>query len=118
VLQRRQRFRAGEATVRYALTPEEDVDLEENGNDVLRFHHQNQQGEWRAEGNLCSDMRLQTGPGIAYWGIPDYWTQLKTLVEATGYEPVACAKRFAWVQLRENTQGWEYHPLLGFKRKK
>lgn len=118
VLQSRQRFRAGAPTIRYALTPDVDADLEQGDDNALGFHEQNKQGEWRAVGNMLEEIHLATGAGISFWGMPDYWTHLKVLVEATGLDPLACAQRFAWVQLRETKQGWAYHHLLGFKREK
>ncbi|MOA56417.1 CRISPR-associated nuclease/helicase Cas3 subtype I-F/YPEST [compost metagenome] len=58
------------------------------------------------------------GARVRPWGSTDYLKELAVLAELTGLDPRACAQRFGGVQLKESLQGWYYHPLLGFQRRK
>lgn len=57
------------------------------------------------------------GPGIAAWGGDDFMQLLREHAEAFDLSLNDCAKRFATVSIPDATQGWRFHPLLGFTRK-
>lgn len=58
------------------------------------------------------------GTRISPWGEADYLQALTTQAEAMELSPAACARRYGTVTLPDNTQGWRFHPALGFTRKK
>lgn len=60
------------------------------------------------------DLESQLGPGIATWGRHDLMTLLAAHAEAMELSLGDCAKRLATVDVPQNTQGWRYHPWLGF----
>lgn len=109
VLQAKQRFRAGPVEETFALLPGDDGD---DGQFV--FARRDETG-WTRVGNLCRERPLVLGPNVHAWGPSDYRTQLDELATRLDRELAACATRFGTVQLRPTTQGWEYHPALGFK---
>jgi CRISPR-associated endonuclease/helicase Cas3 len=106
-----QRFRAGRPTRTYALLPdddEEDVSLREFS-----------EGEWGPPlGNLLEEIALECGPRISFWGATSYVSALHELAERVSMESIDCAKKFGLVELEPNTQGWGYHPSLGFSRRR
>lgn len=104
-LQTRQRFRAGPPDATYALLP----------NDEGGFSFSRRDEEWTSAGNLLTPLEIEFGPNIEPWGPVDYETELVELATQRDSEMLACAKRFGTTQLRENTQGWGYHSVLGFK---
>lgn len=58
------------------------------------------------------------GPRICAWGEVDYMEALATLAEQRGMELEDCARRFGTVTLPDSTQGWWFHPALGFSKKR
>lgn len=58
------------------------------------------------------------GHGIAPWGSDDFMQLLREHAETFDLSLHDCAKRFATVSIPDATQGWRFHPLLGFTRKK
>jgi CRISPR-associated endonuclease/helicase Cas3 len=58
------------------------------------------------------------GTGITAWGQTDYMQALTELATDMGMAPDVCAKRFGTVTLPENTNGWRFHPALGFTKAK
>jgi len=111
-LQYGQRFRKGPEEQIYALLPDEDEI------DRLRFHR-NDDGIWsQSIDNLLANLDLALAPGIGFWGSVDYLVALNDLADQLGLSPLDCAQRFGVVQLRENQQGWVYHPALGFSRRR
>ena len=54
------------------------------------------------------------GPRISAWGEVDYMEALVALAEQRGLELDDCARRFGTVTLPDSTQGWRFHPALGF----
>ncbi|CAD5106714.1 type I-F CRISPR-associated helicase Cas3f [Zestomonas carbonaria] len=114
ILQIEQRFRKSSLQQTYSLLPA--VDDEE----YLLFHRDNGDGEWTAVGNLLGELSLALGPRVQSWGAGDYLDELAILAERFDLSLPACAKRFGQVQLdeRDSTQGWDWHPLLGFKRRR
>ena len=97
---------------RYGLLPDEDGNIE--------LHRFLEDGETKPAGNLKHDIDLDPGPRIDFWGEPDYETALEALAESLGMESLHCARRFGVVDLPEKgaDNGWNYHPALGFSRRK
>lgn len=58
------------------------------------------------------------GQRIVPWGSDDFMQSLRENAEVFDLSLVDCAKRFATVSIPDATQGWRFHPLLGFTRKK
>lgn len=58
------------------------------------------------------------GIRISPWGDNDYLLALTKQAEAMELSPTACAKRYGTVTLPDSTQGWRFHPVLGFTRRK
>ncbi|KKW68769.1 CRISPR-associated protein Cas3 [Lampropedia cohaerens] len=58
------------------------------------------------------------GPGIAPWGAgnghADFWHAMQAQAEAMGLAIQDFAERYATLSLRASTQGWRWHPALGF----
>ncbi|WP_312257392.1 type I-F CRISPR-associated helicase Cas3f [Stutzerimonas nitrititolerans] len=54
------------------------------------------------------------GPGISFWGQHDLLQLLNEQAEAQGLSLQHCAERFTTVSVPDSTQGWRYHPMLGF----
>lgn len=107
-LQVEQPFRKGPPTGTFALMPDEDDD---EGYTLRQFNN----GEWGSRlGNLLEHVQLDLGPRISIWGATDYLSALHELAERLELEPAECAKKFGIVELHSSTQGWSYHPCLGF----
>ncbi len=56
------------------------------------------------------------GERIAAWGDVDFLQALSEQAAALGLSWTDCARRFATVSLPDATQGWRFHPVLGFTR--
>lgn len=111
ILQRDQPFRAGGQGASYALLPDEDDDHELR----LWLYHE---GQWKACDNLCERLpALGQAENVSLWATADYHDELEALARRNDMPLRASAMRFARVQLRESTQGWRYHPALGFLRR-
>ncbi|MDP1697922.1 MAG: type I-F CRISPR-associated helicase Cas3f [Xanthomonadaceae bacterium] len=67
--------------------------------------------------NLLPDTAVQ-GQRMVPWGSHDFMQLLREHAEIFDLSPSDCAKRFATVSIPDATQGWRFHPLLGFTRKK
>lgn len=61
---------------------------------------------------------LLQGVRISVWGKPDYMDLLRFHAEDSGLSLLACAERYGTVSLPDNTQGWRFHPALGFAEEK
>ena len=61
---------------------------------------------------------LLQGARISIWGTADYMELLRTHAEDTGLSLMACAQRYGIVSLLDRTQGWRFHPALGFTGEK
>ncbi|MCU1718628.1 type I-F CRISPR-associated helicase Cas3f [Pseudomonas sp. 5P_3.1_Bac2] len=68
--------------------------------------------------SLLEPLHLELGPRIKHWVEDDLLTLLNEQAEAQDLSLQRCAERFTTVSLINNTQGWRYHPQLGFGRKK
>jgi len=58
------------------------------------------------------------GERIAPWGEVDFMAALREHAEALDLSLYECARRFAVVSLPDATQGWRFHPLLGFSKER
>lgn len=115
VLQKQTPFRAGRPDQAYILQLEDD---DEGG--ALQFCKLEADGTPRRLGNLLEQQVLKFGQRIRPWACIDYRRELLALAERFGLTPNQCAQRFGQVQLAEhpdNSQGWEWHEVLGFRRK-
>jgi len=56
------------------------------------------------------------GIGIESWGQTDYLQALTELAEELNMTLADCALSFGTVTLRENANGWRFHPALGFTK--
>ncbi|MEH6500943.1 MAG: type I-F CRISPR-associated helicase Cas3f [Pseudoalteromonas distincta] len=63
-------------------------------------------------------LQLEFGPRIMPWGGADLMELLDEQAEAQGLSLERCAERFTTVSVPESEQGWRYHRLLGFAKKK
>jgi len=68
--------------------------------------------------NLVHKFDLEAGPRIEPWGQHDMLTLLAEQVEAQGQSLEDCAKKFTVSVVPESDQGWRYHPVLGFGKRK
>lgn len=69
------------------------------------------------ERSLRHDLSLTIAERISAWGEFDMMTLLIEQAESLELPLRACAERLATVEVPENTQGWRYHPWLGFTKK-
>ncbi len=58
------------------------------------------------------------GTRIAPWMELDYMTELARLAESRDLSLYDCARRFSEVRLPESTNGWRFHPVLGFTKER
>lgn len=58
------------------------------------------------------------GQGIVPWGNDDFMALLQEHAAFFDLSLDDCAKRFATVSIPDTTQGWRFHPWLGFTRKR
>lgn len=110
-LQRRQPFRLDpEGHQRFLLLPDD------NG---IGFQRVMTTGELKPEVLDLIDLGA-TGPRIGFWGETCYLTELEALADRLGMETADCARRFGFVDLPAKgvDQGWNYHPTLGFGRRR
>jgi CRISPR-associated endonuclease/helicase Cas3 len=63
--------------------------------------------------------RLAHSASVVPWGGVNYLEELGALAESRDMKLVNCAREFGTMDLpkNENEQGWQYHPLLGFRRR-
>lgn len=107
-------FRAGRPDQPYILQLEED---DEDG--ALQFCRLENDGTLIREGHLLTQPALHCGQRIQPWACIDYRRELLALAERFELSPNQCARRFGQVQLavpQDNSQGWEWHEVLGFRR--
>jgi len=58
------------------------------------------------------------GERIAPWGDTDYAEALSQLAEELELSPAECAEKFGVVSVGDASQGWRFHPALGFAKRK
>ena len=56
------------------------------------------------------------GEHITAWGQTNYMQALTELANELDLSLEACARRFGTVTLPESTNGWLFHPALGFTK--
>jgi CRISPR-associated endonuclease/helicase Cas3 len=113
-LQRSQRFRSGLIERTHALLPDED-------DETVAHLHRNDEGRWIGPLDHLVDIpELAFGPRVSTWATPVYADALGELADEKELTLRHCAERFGVVELAdsESTQGWYYHPLLGFWRRR
>lgn len=64
------------------------------------------------------DLEALSGPGISPWGRHELLSLLVEQADIQGLPLRACAERFTAVKLSDSTNGWRFHPVLGFARKR
>lgn len=70
---------------------------------------------------LLHDITLESAPGVSRWGALDLPTLVSEQAEAQDQSLDQVARKFTTVEvpsLKENPQGWLWHPWLGFARKR
>lgn len=121
VLQRVQPFRQEPypPDVTLALLPDED------GDDVLL--HRVLEGPKRGQSLYVSiDRSLHhrlpdeavRSDRMEAWGLTDYASALAELAQALDLPLDLCARRFGTVAVPDSTDGWRYHPVLGFAKRR
>ncbi len=116
VLQKQTPFRAGRPDQPYILQLEGD-----NEDGALQFCRLEDDGMPVLQGNLLAQPELYCGKRMQPWACIDYRHELLALAERFDLSPNQCARRFGQVQLAEpqdSSQGWEWHEVLGFRRRK
>ncbi|XOV84734.1 MAG: type I-F CRISPR-associated helicase Cas3f [bacterium] len=86
-----------------------------------RVHQQASKGKraiYTAEERRLHTLNLDFGRGVSLWGEFDLITLLRELAEAQELPLRTCAQKFTVVNVTESTQGWWFHPALGFGLKK
>lgn len=68
--------------------------------------------------HALTDSELFCHASVTPWAVPDYLEALSELADAFDLEQAECARRYGFVELpdKQDTQGWRYHPALGFSR--
>ena len=64
------------------------------------------------------DVTNEQGERIQPWGASDYLTTLADLAEDLDISLERAARTFGTVTVSESTNGWWYHPVLGFSKRK
>lgn len=64
------------------------------------------------------DLEKEQGERIQHWGASDYLMTLADLAESLDISLDRAARTFGTVTVAANTQGWCYHPVLGFSKRK
>lgn len=59
-------------------------------------------------------IELTCSPQISQWGHDDYLEELAALADQVGMDIETCAKLYGTVSLPEDSNGWSFHPALGF----
>ena len=116
-LQRRDPFRLDKlGRQRYGLLPDEEGEI--------GFYRFGDDGKPIAVDNLLHRISLEPGPGLGFWGEPDYEAALASLAERLDMEVRDCAEKFGGLDLPLKSveeglrvdEEWDYHPVLGFSR--
>lgn len=85
-----------------------------------RIHEGRKRGEniyVRVEHSLVN-LAGQLGARIQAWGEEDYMDTLHTVAEELDLALDSAAKKFGTVTVPESAQGWRYHPMLGFTKRR
>lgn len=60
------------------------------------------------------DAEIRDKSYISVWGVTDYMEALTQLAEDLDVPLAQCADRFGTASLPKSTNGWRFHPALGF----
>ncbi len=115
----------------FRFDPIECVDLElrpnEDGDDytlmLLMKKKRGRRGETtfveidKAQNKRIPDAQVN-GAQITVWGATDYMQALTDLATAMDMPLDRCAQRFGTLSLPVNSNGWRFHPALGFTKEK
>lgn len=99
------------------LEPDED----EQQLNFIRLHEEGKGGKpniYTDENNRVIRLTLNPGDRIQPWGRHDLMRLLQEQAEAQHLSLREAALRFTSVNVSQSTNGWRYHPVLGFGRKK
>lgn len=117
MLQRKQRFRASPTTQDdLVLLPDE-----EGTSAVLHrveFNRQQRRDSYISVQHLLRQTELEVAENIEIWGVVDYLQALQSLSDDMELSLERCAQRFGTLSLDQNVNGWEFHPALGFSKKR
>lgn len=120
VLQQQQPFRkdSGPKDVDLVLLPDEDGERE-----VLYWVTDGaRRGEklYVVRDHDCTRVAdtLVQGDRISPWGVTDYMAELQALATALDRPLANCAQRFGTCSVPDSEQGWRYHPVLGFAKRR
>lgn len=123
VLPQQQAFRdAAQPETTLAWLPDEDED------EMLRLHRVEElrsgkrgENDYIAANELLHDITLSPASGISRWGEFDLLALLKVQADAQDLSLAQAARKFTTVDvpsLKDNAQGWCWHPWLGFSKKR
>jgi CRISPR-associated endonuclease/helicase Cas3 len=118
ILQDNQRFRNGSPQLLYALIPDEDENPILWLRDPASKSFYNDPKSWVDKKGIANLTTLETGDRISPWGQEDYVTALTNLAEQLELSLEDCARRFGVISLPDEVQGWSYHPVMGYSRRK
>jgi CRISPR-associated endonuclease/helicase Cas3 len=91
---------------------------------VLHYVYQKNSGQQKLYARVengkfkCIELSIHGNSRIIPWGQNDLIALLREYAEAQDLTLRDCAKRFAMASVLENTNGWRWHPVLGFAKKK
>lgn len=121
ILQQAQKFRddSGKSRTELVLLPNEDEDdfLLNKIEDPDRFTPNGYSVIEESMLTRMSDPWVQGGR-VQPWFTEDYITLLIQQAEQEELSLSHCAKKYGTLSLRESTQGWRFHPALGFSKAK
>lgn len=111
-LQRKQKFRAGKSQKPYCLLPDDEG--------KLHFYRIECDGTETLVDYLRYSLEVKLGERVGWWNNQENeLLLLEELAEKLDMDLMACARRFAKVELQEvGEEGWWYHPALGFSRRR
>lgn len=119
VLPQQQPFRdsAGQKTVTLVFRPDEDEEK------LLLYRVEDDPASRReklhvlVEDSKRHDLHLPPPAGISAWGDFDLMRLLQEQADSLGVSLEACANKMAVVEVLDSTQGWHWHPWLGFVKR-
>ena len=92
---------------------------DEDGEDVILHRVEDDKGRrgqnlYIQDDTRCLRLPLHAGPRISQWGSFDLITLLREQADFLGLSLDDAAKKLASVEAPKSTQGWYWHPWLGF----
>lgn len=91
----------------------------EQGDEAAQLFRFERDGTQTPVSYLVHEHAFVCAPGVHVWQEPQYAAVVEQLSGALGIAPERCAKRFGILDLpaRGDEQGWDYHAVLGFRRR-